>query len=52
MNERELLQELLTEVRDIRKILDTMRIILGDIQTRLALIETSRIEHPKDVDII
>lgn len=52
MNEKEVLQELLTEVRDIRKILDIMRIILEEVQTRLAHIETSRIEHPKDVDII
>ena len=52
MNERELFQELLTEVRDIRKILDTMRSILEDVQTRLAHIETSRIEYPKDVDRI
>ena len=43
MNEKELLQALLTEVREIRKNLDTIKIVLRDMQTRLANMETSRL---------
>lgn len=47
MSERKILVELLAEVREIRKNLDTLKMILRDIQTRIANLETSRIEYPE-----
>jgi prefoldin subunit 5 len=43
MSEVELLTELLNEVRLIRENLDELKVMIGDINQRIANIETSRL---------